>query len=151
MELPNDPIVEISPAREKFFGSSGRMLLPSRATVETFLLAIPAGQLATTDMLRKAMGAHFQVEAVCPVTTKKALQSIARDAQPGSPFWRVIKGKGEVMSLFPGSAADQASRLAAEGFGFEAGKKLPRVENYRAYLTTLLPMPADHTSPGADR
>ena len=134
MELPDDPIVEISPAREKFFGCSGRMLLPSRATVETFVLAIPAGQLATTDMLRKAMGAHFQVEAVCPVTTKKALQAIARDVKTRSPFWRVIKGSGEVMSLFPGSAAAQAARLAAEGFVIAAGKILPRVEDFRCLL-----------------
>ena len=56
----DDRIVDISPAREKFFGCSGKMLLPSRATVEAALKTIPKHKLITTDGLRHRLAAQAE-------------------------------------------------------------------------------------------
>jgi len=134
MQLPTDPIIEISKAREKFFGCAGRMLLPSRETLEALLSAVPAGQLATSEQLRDGLAERFQVEAVCPVTTRKSLQVIASDPASSAPFWRLVKNSGELMALRPGGAAGQAARLEAEGHVVEQDRRVPRVQAYRGSL-----------------
>ncbi|MBO0777997.1 MAG: hypothetical protein J2P37_04135, partial [Ktedonobacteraceae bacterium] len=52
MEAQEDAIVDIPENRIRFFGTSGKMLLPSPATVETLIEKIPERQLMTTDLLR---------------------------------------------------------------------------------------------------
>lgn len=135
MLLDNDQIVDISPAREKFFGCAGKMLLPSQATVEALIKRIPSGRLATTDQFRASLLKTFAVQAVCPVTFRKRLQSIAKDPTHSIPIWRVIKPNGEILSLQQSSSnPNQAAMLEKEGFQLEPGKKHLRVENYPAHL-----------------
>lgn len=83
-----DSIVDIPPERVKFFGTTGKMLLPSAATVAALLSQIPASKLLTTVQLRQKLTAQFKVEGTCPVTTRKALQAVAQDADSRTPYWR---------------------------------------------------------------
>lgn len=140
--LEADAIVAISPAREKFFGCSGRMLLPGRATVEAPVRKIPAHSLLTTDLLCKELAEQFQVEAVCPVTTTKALQAIANDTESRGAngkvaYWRVIKKNGELIAKFPGGVEGQGAHLRQEGFTLDTGGKVPKVDRYKEYLAAL--------------
>jgi hypothetical protein len=134
MELETDDIVDISPAREKFFGCTGKMLLPGRATLEKILQAIPAGQLATTDMLRKTLLEAYQVQAVCPVTLRKRLLSISKDPRRTAPYWRVVKSSGDLLALPAQIRAEQIASLEGENFVIEASGKHPRVKNFQACL-----------------
>ncbi|MEZ4593607.1 MAG: MGMT family protein [Chloroflexota bacterium] len=129
MALQEDLIVDIPPERVKFFGTTGKMLLPSVATVAALVAQIPASRLLTTTQLRQTLTAQFNVQGTCPVTTRKALKAIARDASCTAPSWRVINQDGGLLSVFPGGKTAQAARLQAEGLEVEAGKT-PRVKNF---------------------
>jgi hypothetical protein len=59
--LEEDIVVDISQAREKFFGCSGKMLIPCKATVAAQVEKIPGNRLMTMDLLRKALADQFQV------------------------------------------------------------------------------------------
>jgi alkylated DNA nucleotide flippase Atl1 len=133
----DDTIVDISPERERFFGCSGRMLKPSRMSIEALIRRIPAGKLITTDALRAELARQFQVEVTCPSDTQKALRAIASDASGRSAFWRVVKKNGEFMSIFPGGIAAQAARLQAEGLEVDATRKAPRVKDFSEHVFPL--------------
>jgi alkylated DNA nucleotide flippase Atl1 len=137
MELQEDVIVDISKAREKFFGCSGKMLLPSRKTVQALLEQIPQHQLATTEWIQRTLAAQFHVEVTCPVATRKALQAIAKDSSGNLAFWRVVKKNGELMAIYPGGVAVQAEQLTQQGFEIDSTAKKPKVLNLKANLVDL--------------
>ena len=129
MALQEDLIVDIPPERVKFFGTTGKMLLPSVATVEALIAQIPASRLLTTTQLRQKLTTQFNVQGTCPVTTRKALKAIAQAASSTAPSWRVINQDGGLLSVFPGGKTAQAARLQAEGLEVEAGKTV-KVKNF---------------------
>ena len=53
MTMLEDVIVEIPQNRVKFFGTTGKMLLPSLSTIAALIKKIPAHKLITTDLLRQ--------------------------------------------------------------------------------------------------
>jgi alkylated DNA nucleotide flippase Atl1 len=134
MELQEDIIADISRAREKFFGCSGKMLLPSRKTVEALLEKIPQHQLATTEWIQRTLAAQFNVEVTCPVATRKVLQAIAKDSSGSLGFWRVVKKNGELMAIYPGGVAVQAQQLTQQGFEIDSTAKKPKVLNLKTNL-----------------
>lgn len=108
-----DEIVAISPERVKFFGCSGRMLLPCPATVAALVKEVPSGKVATLDLLRSELARRSGVETVCPFQTKQALRAIAN--QSGAvPLWRLVRKNGEMLKYLPGGAANQAALLGKE-------------------------------------
>ena len=72
MESQEDVIVDIPKDRVKFFGGTGKMLLPSPATVAALIKKIPKRKLVTTNLLCKELTDQFKVRGTCPVTTQKA-------------------------------------------------------------------------------
>ena len=68
--MQKDSIVDIPEERVKFFGTTGKMLLPSAATVAAVIDKIPAYKLLTTSHLRERLTRQFNVEGTCPVTKK---------------------------------------------------------------------------------
>ncbi len=136
MALQEDLIVDIPPERVKFFGTTGKMLLPSAATVEALIAQIPTSRLLTTTQLRQKLTEQFNVQGTCPVTTRKALKTIAQDARSAVPYWRVINQNGGLMTTFPGGAAAQAAHLQAEGLVIEVGKS-PKVKNFVNSLAVI--------------
>ena len=136
MHLQEDVIVDIPQNRVKFFGTTGKMLLPSAATIAVLLSQIPASKLLTTVQLRQRLTAQFKVAGTCPVTTRKALQALAQDADGRVPYWRVVNQNGSLITTYPGGVTGQAARLQAEGFVIEEGKTA-RVKNFSASLAQL--------------
>jgi hypothetical protein len=129
-----DTIVDISKARERYFGCSGKMLLPSAATVAAQIQKIPENQLITTDLLRKALAAQFDVQVTCPVTTNKALRVIANNPNSDVAYWRVIKKNGELIGIFPGGVEGHAAHLKQEDFTIDTTGKKPTVKNFSESL-----------------
>jgi alkylated DNA nucleotide flippase Atl1 len=134
MELQEDLIADISKSREKFFGCSGKMLLPSCKTVEALLRTIPQHQLVTTEWIQRTLAAQFKVQVTCPVATRKALQAIAKDSSGNLAFWRVVKKNGELLTIYPGGVAVQAQRLTQQGFEIDVAGKKPKVLNLKTSL-----------------
>jgi alkylated DNA nucleotide flippase Atl1 len=134
MELQKDAIVDIAPSKVGYFGGPGKMLLPSPATVAAMIKNIPQHKILTTDLLRKQLADQFNVQGTCPVTTKKALQTLANDPTESVPYWRVIKQNGELNAIFPGGVAAQADLLRQEGFTIDTNGKVPKVKQFKANL-----------------
>jgi 6-O-methylguanine DNA methyltransferase, DNA binding domain len=130
MELQEDVIAAISPAREKFFGCSGKMLLPSPKTVAAFIQKMPARKLISTDVLRKKLAEQFEVEATCPVALRQALQAIAKDASQITAYWRVVKKNGELIATYPGGLNAHATLLKKDGFAIDRTGKAPKVKHF---------------------
>jgi len=121
MDPQEDAIVEIPENRTKFFGGTGKMLLPSPATVAALIEKIPEHKLITTGLLCKILADTFKVRGTCPVTTQKALQAIAHDSSKN-------------VARFPGGAEGQAALLRKEGFAIDREGKLPKVKDFRESL-----------------
>jgi len=132
-----DAIVDIPPNRVKFFGTTGKMLLPSPATVAAVIQTIPARKLITTDLLRRKLTDQFQVEGTCPVTTKKALRAIAHDTNARVAYWRVVNQNGGLVGIFPGGVEGHAALLRNEGFTIDTNGKAPKVMQFRDSLVRL--------------
>jgi hypothetical protein len=126
--LREDIIVDIDKNRERFFGTSGKMLLPCPATVETLLKKLPENKLVTIDFIRKELANQFSVQVTCPFNTKLCLRAIANDSTKQIAYWRVIRGNGELIAYFPGSVEGHAALLRGKGFTIDYGGKKP-VEN----------------------
>ena len=129
-----DQIVDIPPNRVKFFGGSGKMLLPSPAAVESVLLEIPPHRLVTTGQLRQELTRIFGVQGTCPVTTQKALVTLAHDPENQAPYWRVINQNGGLISRFPGGVQGHAALLQTEGFNIKIQGDTRRIKNYKEYI-----------------
>ena len=134
MEPQADEIVDIPENRIKFFGGPGKMLLPGSATVEALIKRIPENQLITTDLLRQQLTHQFNVQGTCPVTTRKALQTIAHDSSSQVAYWRVINQSGGLIANFPGGIEGHAALLRKEGFTIDTTGKAPKVKNFREDL-----------------
>ena len=134
MKPQEDAIVDIPDNRIKFFGGTGKMLLPSAATVAALIKKVPKHKLITTNLLCQELTHQFKVKGTCPVTTQKALQAIARDSSENVAYWRVINANGGLIARFPGGAAGQAALLRKEGFTMDTKGKAPKVKNFRESL-----------------
>jgi hypothetical protein len=143
MQPQADAIIDIAESQVRYFGGPGKMLLPSPATVAALIKRIPAYKLLTTDLLRKKLAEQFNVQGTCPVTTKKALQTIANDMNDQVAYWRVIKQNGELNAIFPGGVEGQAALLRQEGFVIDTNAKVPKVKQFKASLVRF-----DQEGPG---
>ena len=127
MVIQEDAIVDIPPNRVKFFGTTGKMLLPCPATVATMIKKVPQSKVITTTLLCKELTEQFEVEGTCPITTRKSLQAIAHDHSIKVAYWRVVKQNGGLMAFYPGGAESHAALLRNEGIPIDTSGKEPRV------------------------
>jgi len=135
-ECAEDLLLPIAEERRRFFGGPGRMLCPAPATVAALLAEVPAGRVATGDLLAKTLARRFGVRGTCPVSLRKALQAAARQPGANAPFWRYVKSTGGLAAL-AGDAETQAARLIEEGLEIDRSGKAPRVRDYKKKLAQL--------------
>ena len=128
-ELTKDLIVDIPQEREKFFGCSGKMLLPCPATVASLIDEVPAGRLITTNLLRAELARRKGVQATCPPSAQRALKAAIAEGT-NAPWWRVIKENGELFASFPGGIEAHAAHLAADAVEIDCGGGKPKVAGH---------------------
>ena len=134
MTMQADLIVDIPAERVKFFGTTGKMLLPCPATVAALIEQIPTDQLMTTDRLLQQLTAQFDVQGTCPVTTKKAIKALANDPSQKVAYWRVVNKNGGLFANYPGGVEGHAAHLRAAGFTIETSAKSPKVKGFTKSL-----------------
>jgi hypothetical protein len=72
-----------------------------------------------------------------------AARAAEEDAAEGkkdiTPYWRTMKGKGELNEKYPGGIAEQAKKLKAEGHAIEKDKagKPKRVKEWEKKLVKI--------------
>ena len=130
----HDEIVDIPPHRVRYFGGTGKMLLPSPTTIANIIKRIPESKLLTTDLLRQQLTEQFHVEGTCPITTKNSLKFLANNAPDDVAYWRIIRPTGALMSAYPGGLQAHATRLGDEGFTIDTNGKSPKVKEFRESL-----------------
>jgi alkylated DNA nucleotide flippase Atl1 len=130
LDFSENHFKDIAPQQIAYFGGPGKMLIPSRATVEAMIRRIPRSKVLTTDLLRQRLADDFEVQGTCPVTTRKILKIIANDPQD-TAYWRVVKQKGELIDMFPGGVGAQAALLEDEGVAINSSGKAPKVDRLK--------------------
>lgn len=128
--MQEDMIVDIPENRIKFFGTTGKMLLPCSKTVAAIISKIPEGKLMTSEQLRKKLTEQFKVQGTCPVTIKKALQALVKELETRVPYWRIIKANGGTMNYF----SEAENHLKKEGFEIETNGKKLKVHSFKQHL-----------------
>lgn len=113
-ELRNDVLVDISAEQQRRFGTAGKMLKPSLATVAEAVAAVARGTALPITELRRRLAEGHGAQTTCPFLTKRALMAIAEDPNATAPYWRIVRANGGMIDYFPGGAAAQARRLQAE-------------------------------------
>jgi len=97
--------------------------IPAPREVDALMRKVPRGKLATTNELRAAVARQHDAAVGCPVTTGIFAWMAAHAADEASsqgeaditPYWRILKMKGELNQKFPGGIPALTARLQAEG------------------------------------
>lgn len=134
-------VIKLAGAARKRWGGT-TMVIAAPAEVDALMKRVPRGRVTTINALRTQLARNHRTETTCPITTGVfawiAAHASEEAAQAGSkrptPWWRTLKGDGELNAKYPGGVAEQKKRLAAEGHQFvQRGAKV-RVVDYEAVL-----------------
>jgi alkylated DNA nucleotide flippase Atl1 len=130
-DLPR--IEEIPPQLAARWGVAGRMVIPAPREVDAMMRRVARGRLITVNQIRVALARKHGVATACPITTgifaSIAARAAGEDEAEGrrrvTPYWRTLKGSGELNPKYPGGLAEQRKRLRAEGHEIVArGKRV---------------------------
>ena len=136
-------VVEVNEKMSKKWGE-GTCVIPSPIEVDALMKSVPKGKLITINQIRAAMASKYHATFGCPITTGifagMAARAAEEDAAEGkkdiTPYWRTLKGKGELNEKYPGGVDAQSKRLKAEGHMIELDKagKPKRVKDWESKL-----------------
>jgi len=133
-DLPR--IVEVPEKMRKRLGE-GKMVIPSPLEVKEIMDSVPEKRVVTINVIRKMLAEKHNVETACPITTgifAWIVANAAEEMKEATPYWRTLKGRGELNEKYPGGVERQKEMLEKEGHKIvKKGKKFV-VENYEEYL-----------------
>jgi hypothetical protein len=141
-DLPK--VVALDEAGARRYG--GRTLaIPAPREVDALIRTVRRGKLATTNELRAAVAARHGADVGCPITTgifawiaaHAAEEAAGTGATEITPYWRVLKIKGELNPKFPGGIPAQTKKLEAEGHRILQKGNRFFVSDYEASLAKL--------------
>jgi alkylated DNA nucleotide flippase Atl1 len=101
----------------------GTCVIPAPREVDELMRKVRRGQLTTINAIRKALAARHGATIACPITTgifaRIAAEAAAEEKAQGkkrvTPYWRTLKGAGELNPKYPGGCEVQKARLEEEG------------------------------------
>jgi hypothetical protein len=111
---------------------TGTMVIPAPIEVKELMDRVPKGKLVTINELRAALAKNHDASIACPITTgifawiaaHAAEESASAGAKRITPYWRTLKGDGELNPKYPGGIEALQKRLKAEGHHVvQRGKK----------------------------
>ena len=124
---------------------TGTIVIPAPIEVDAIMRKVPRGKLVTINDIRHTLANKHRATIACPITTgifaMIAARAAGEDEADGkkrvTPYWRTLKGRGEVNEKYPGGVEAQRVRLEAEGHTVVLkGKKL-FVRDYERKLARL--------------
>jgi hypothetical protein len=121
------------------------LAIPAPREVDALMRKVPRGKLATTNELRAAVARRHRAESGCPITTgifawiaaHAADEAAALGEADITPYWRVLKIKGELNAKYPGGIPALTARLEAEGHAVVQRGKRFFVRDYEQSLAKL--------------
>jgi len=142
--LPKVSVVEGK--MTKMWGE-GTVVIPSPVEVDALMKTVPSGKLITVNQIRGYMANKYHATFGCPITTgifvgiaaKAAEEDIADGKRNITPYWRTLKGKGELNEKYPGGVLAQSAKLKTEGHDIEKDKsgKPKRVKDWEKKLVEV--------------
>jgi len=116
---------------------TGTMVIPAPREVDELMRRVPKGKLTTINQIRATLAKKHGADFACPITTgifawiaaHAAEEARAEGKKRITPWWRTLKGTGELNPKFPGGVQMHARLLAAEGHRVEQQpkRKMPRI------------------------
>ena len=139
-------VVEVNEKMSKKWGE-GTVVIPSPVEVDALMKSVPKGSLITINQIREYMAKKYNASFGCPITTgifagmaaRAAEEDIAEGKKSVTPYWRTLKGKGELNVKYPGGLDGQAKKLKAEGHEIEKDRagKPKRVKDWESKLVKV--------------
>jgi len=101
---------------------TGTCAIASPMEVNNFMAKVPKGKVTTINELRSAIAKKHQATIGCPITTGIFAWISANAAEEArgegkkriTPWWRTLKGEGELNPKYPGGAQQQKTFLENE-------------------------------------
>jgi len=138
-DLPKVVVLQ-GDAQKRWKGKT--MAIPSPMEVKEIMAKIPEGKLITIEEIRKRIAYKHGAEIGCPLTcgifswivAHAAVEEAGERNKVMVPYWRTLKGKGELNPKYPGGIELQKKYLKSEGHTVvQKGRRLI-VENYEQYV-----------------
>lgn len=122
----------------------GTMVIPAPLQVDAQMKKVPRGKLITIDGLRARLAKQHGTTIACPLTTgifAWMAAHAADEAEKGgarkvTPYWRVLKSRGELNAKYPGGLVELKHRLEAEGHRVMKKGERCFVRDFEARLVT---------------
>ena len=108
------------------------VVIPAPIEVDEIMRKVPKGKIITINEIRNILARRHNATIGCPITTGifawiTAYASEERKSQGEidiTPWWRTLRGDGELNKKYPGGVENQKRLLEAEGYKIEKrGKK----------------------------
>ncbi len=140
-DLPK--VEKITKRMSKRWGT-GTVVIPAPIEVDEIMRKVPRGKLITINEIRSCLAKKHHATIGCPVTTgifawiaAYAAEETAIDRENITPYWRTLKGAGELNPKYPGGIPHLKQLLEAEGHTvIPKGKKFI-VKDYEKSLTKI--------------
>ena len=121
------------------------LAIPAPREVDALMRKVPRGKLVTTDELRAVFARRHGADSGCPITigifawiAAQAADEAASEGQVVvTPYWRILKTKGELNPKYPGGIAALTARLEAEGHSILQRGKRFFVRDYEHAIAKL--------------
>jgi alkylated DNA nucleotide flippase Atl1 len=106
---------------------------------------VPEGRLTTVTEIREAIARKHGATIGCPLTcgifawiaAHAADEAAGEGEDDVTPYWRTLKGSGEINPKYPGGIDQQKALLEAEGHTVSLSGKKWVVRNYQDSLASL--------------
>ena len=134
-------VEKLKPNQEKIWGK-GTIALPAPLEVDEIMCQVPKGKLITINKIREKIAKKHKASMGCPICcgifASISAQAAEEDKAAGkkdiTPWWRTLKGDGELNPKYPGGELNQKKLLEKEGHKIiKKGKKFV-VEGYEQNL-----------------
>ncbi|HJP32921.1 MAG: MGMT family protein [Candidatus Latescibacteria bacterium] len=102
---------------------SGTILLPAPSEVQALMRRVPKGKVTTINHIREVLAERHGATMACPIVTGIHARIVAGAAGEEEaegrkrvvPYWRTLKGDGELNPKYPGGVSALRVRLEREG------------------------------------
>lgn len=137
-------VVRIPGKLAKRWGT-GTVAIPAPLEVDKIMKKVPKGRLITINEIRKIVAKKHKATIGCPITcgifARIAAGAAKEQRKAGkkdiTPYWRTLKGDGELNEKYPGDIAGQKRLLEKEGHKvIQKGKKFV-IADYQKSLAKI--------------
>jgi hypothetical protein len=124
---------------------TGTVAIPAPMEVNNIMKRVPKGKLITINQIRTKVARKHKASMGCPITCGifAWISANASDEQKKqgkkntTPYWRTLKGEGELNPKYPGGILGQAKNLRVEGHKIKRKGKKYTVAEYQKKLVKI--------------